>query len=37
LKCTECHTSSESKRLDWKKLGYNGDPMSKGGRFKESN
>jgi len=34
LRCTECHTRSESKRLDWEKLGYDGDPMSKGGRFK---
>jgi octaheme c-type cytochrome (tetrathionate reductase family) len=32
LKCTDCHTKSESKRLDWEMLGYKGDPMSKGGR-----
>lgn len=34
LKCTDCHTKNESKRLDWEKLGYTGDPMSKSGRFK---
>jgi len=34
LKCTVCHTRKESKRLDWQKLGYEGDPMSKGSRFK---
>jgi octaheme c-type cytochrome (tetrathionate reductase family) len=34
LRCTECHTRSEKKRLNWEKLGYDGDPMSKGGRFK---
>ena len=33
LRCTECHTRKETKRLDWEKLGYDGDPMSKGGRF----
>ena len=32
LKCTACHTRKDSKRLNWKKLGYEGDPMSKGGR-----
>jgi hypothetical protein len=37
LRCTECHTRKETKRLDWEKLGYDGDPMSKGGRFKERN
>ncbi len=34
LKCTACHTKKESKRLDWEKLGYKGDPMTKGGRSK---
>lgn len=31
LQCTACH--SENGRLDWKALGYNGDPMEWGGRF----
>jgi len=30
LKCTDCH--SEKGRLDWKALGYAGDPMKKGKR-----
>lgn len=30
LQCGECHMGS--KRMDWKALGYKGDPMSKGGR-----
>lgn len=30
LQCGECHMGS--KRLDWKALGYKGDPMSVGGR-----
>ncbi len=32
LKCTDCHTKKESKRLNWEQLGYKGDPMSTGGR-----
>lgn len=32
LKCSACHTRKDSKRLDWKALGYDGDPMSKGAR-----
>ncbi len=31
LKCNDCHMGG--KRLDWKALGYNGDPMETGGRF----
>jgi len=34
LKCTECHTRKESKRLNWQELGYKGDPMTVGGRAK---
>jgi len=30
LKCKDCHM--EGKRLDWKALGYKGDPMRVGGR-----
>lgn len=30
LTCTDCH--GESKRLDWRALGYAGDPMKVGGR-----
>jgi octaheme c-type cytochrome (tetrathionate reductase family) len=30
LKCTDCH--GEKSRLDWKKLGYKGDPKKTGGR-----
>ncbi len=33
LKCTSCHSSKEIKRLDWKALGYDGDPVKSGGRF----
>jgi len=32
LKCTECHGRGD--RLDWKALGYEGDPMKTGGRSK---
>lgn len=32
LKCADCHSRKESKRLDWTKLGYEGDPMHTGGR-----
>lgn len=31
LKCADCHFSGH--RLDWKALGYAGDPMRVGGRF----
>jgi octaheme c-type cytochrome (tetrathionate reductase family) len=34
LKCTACHTRKDAKRLDWQKLGYEGDPMTIGGRLK---
>ena len=33
LKCTACHTRKDTKRLDWQKLGYEGDPMTVGGRL----
>ncbi len=32
LKCTDCHSRKESKRLDWEQLGYKDDPMRTGGR-----
>ncbi|MDA8241129.1 MAG: tetrathionate reductase family octaheme c-type cytochrome [Nitrospiraceae bacterium] len=32
LKCSDCHFGRD-KRLDWKALGYAGDPMRVGGRF----
>jgi octaheme c-type cytochrome (tetrathionate reductase family) len=36
LACSDCHGRGE--RLDWKSLGYQGDPMTTGGRFtKEMN
>lgn len=31
LACNDCH--GKGKRLDWKALGYQGDPMTTGGRF----
>ena len=31
VSCGECHQSG--KRMDWKALGYDGDPMENGGRF----
>jgi Cytochrome c bacterial len=31
LACTDCHGAT-AKRLDWKALGYKGDPMTNGGR-----
>jgi octaheme c-type cytochrome (tetrathionate reductase family) len=34
LACGECHLGAG--RLDWKALGYKGDPMTTGGRFKTS-
>jgi len=34
LQCTDCH--SDNGRLDWKALGYPGDPMEWGGRFSKS-
>ncbi|MCB9211207.1 MAG: tetrathionate reductase family octaheme c-type cytochrome [Ignavibacteriales bacterium] len=33
LSCTSCHGQKGTKRLDWEKLGYKGDPMKSGGRF----
>mgnify|MGYP000947722461 CR=1 FL=1 len=32
VKCNECHNAG--KRMDWKALGYENDPMKKGGREK---
>ena len=34
LKCTDCHSKSGNKRLNWEELGYKGDPMFAGGRFR---
>jgi len=34
LKCTDCHTRKDTKRLNWQELGYKGDPMTIGGRAK---
>jgi hypothetical protein len=31
LACADCHGAT-AKRLDWKALGYTGDPMVSGGR-----
>lgn len=31
LQCADCH--AENSRMDWKALGYQGDPMQWGGRF----
>jgi hypothetical protein len=31
LQCADCH--SENSRMDWKTLGYPGDPIEWGGRF----
>ncbi len=30
LKCMDCHDSGG--RFDWQKLGYEGDPITRGGR-----
>lgn len=35
LQCTDCH--SENGRMDWEALGYNGDPMTWGGRTASAN
>ncbi len=33
LRCNDCHSSTgESRRFDWQKLGYKGDPIQVGGR-----
>ena len=34
LRCADCHFGKELKRLNWEQLGYKGDPMRSGGRFK---
>ncbi|MCP5061481.1 MAG: cytochrome C, partial [Ignavibacteriae bacterium] len=33
LSCTACHGKKGTKRLDWTKLGYDGDPLKSGSRF----
>ncbi len=35
LKCGDCHFGKDT-RLDWKALGYAGDPMRVGGRFEKT-
>jgi octaheme c-type cytochrome (tetrathionate reductase family) len=35
LKCTSCHSSKENKRMNWQALGYEGDPVTVGSRFKK--
>jgi octaheme c-type cytochrome (tetrathionate reductase family) len=35
LQCAECHNGGG--RMDWKALGYKGDPMKTGGRFGDKN
>ncbi len=32
LQCVDCHGDSKATRMDWKALGYDGDPMYTGGR-----
>ncbi len=34
LRCTSCHSSQGNKLLNWEELGYEGDPVTKGSRFK---
>ena len=34
LNCTSCHYNTARARFDWKKLGYEGDPIKIGSRFK---
>ncbi|MEN8194391.1 MAG: tetrathionate reductase family octaheme c-type cytochrome [Bacteroidota bacterium] len=34
LKCMACHGKNSEHRLDWKALGYSGDPLRAGGRVK---
>jgi len=34
LKCTDCHTQKDNRRLNWQALGYKDDPMRIGGRAK---
>lgn len=34
VKCTQCHGVKGEKLLDWKAIGYPGDPMREGGRRK---
>lgn len=35
IRCTDCHTRKETKRIDWQSLGYPDDPMTSGSRFGE--
>ncbi len=32
LQCADCHTTEGKARMDWQALGYDGDPMTSGGR-----
>lgn len=34
LKCRACHLTGNSGRLVWNQLGYAGDPIKTGGRFR---
>jgi len=36
LKCMACHGKKSEHRLDWKALGYSGDPLRSGGRVKNN-
>ena len=36
LKCMACHGKKSEDRLDWKALGYSGDPLRSGGRVKNN-
>lgn len=36
LKCMACHGKKSQHRLDWKALGYSGDPLRSGGRVKNN-
>jgi len=35
LRCTSCHSEKGAQRLNWKALGYEGDPLKTGGRFSD--
>ncbi|HPG39740.1 MAG TPA: tetrathionate reductase family octaheme c-type cytochrome [bacterium] len=32
LQCIDCHSDTQKSRMDWTALGYDGDPMFRGGR-----
>jgi len=36
LQCIDCHTKEGKARMDWRALGYDGDPMLTGGRIVQS-